>query len=310
MNEAVHAQLNELVDELVDVPEFNHLLKTFIRDKAGERSNWGNITESTHRMLGGNSPHIQRYAALTEMLILSLDIADDLQDRDNDTKTWCQCPQELALNAVLAFLAGAFAEIGRLGGETIGGGPDAGQIASIVMRSVNGQYRDLAVTAETEEAYIAMVADKSGSLLRLACCMGYSGLKLPKETVDQLDELAIYLGIIAQIDNDLNDLLRFDTKNDVFQRKRTLPVFYLLEDDDESFPYLRQYYGGELSQEDFIVHKQACIRYIENSGCVEYSRIIQQLYMKKAEALLAGIDAVSPWKEKFMEANFIPVTTA
>ncbi|WP_409341817.1 polyprenyl synthetase family protein [Paenibacillus sp. MBLB4367] len=306
MKRVVQEQMNELVDELVHVPGFNSLLKTFIGDKAAEGSRWGEITENVHFMLGGKSPLLLRYAALTEMIILSLDIADDLQDGDNDAKTWCQCPAELALNAVLALLAGTLGELGKLS-ETGGSeGPNAGLIARIVMRSINGQYRDLAQDVATEADYIAMVSDKSGSLLRLACCMGYTGLNLPEETVSKLDELAGCIGIIAQIDNDLRDLLRIDVKNDLLHKKRTLPVFYLLADQNESFPYLRQYYEGEMSKEQFMLHKQACIDYIENSGCIEYTRIIQELYVKRAEALLDSIDAVSPWKEQFKRTTFAP----
>jgi len=293
-------ELDGLVDRNVGVAGFNDLLKRFIRDKMAERARWAEMTVAVHRMLGGASPEIYRQAAAVEAVILALDIADDLQDRDNVEKSWMQCKPEYALNAVLALMAGTFGEIAAWQSESTGKtAPDASEIGRIIMRSVNGQYKDLAQSVETEEDYIAMVREKSGSLIRLAFYTGYASVPVDPTVAESLNAIADHVGIIAQLENDLKDLLRFDLKNDLLNKKRTLPILFLLSDPDENFPLIRQYYEGSVSRGQFLQQKQACVDYIQNSGCVEYTRVIQTLFADKANELLESIPARSPWKETF-----------
>ncbi|WP_409342655.1 polyprenyl synthetase family protein [Paenibacillus sp. MBLB4367] len=291
--------MNLLVDDYVQAEAFRELLKSFIADKAEEQSIWSDITLLAHYMLGGDGQDIDRRSALTEIIVLALDIADDLQDEDNEAKPWMRCPRELALNALLAFNAMASAELGRLQASGTEAGRVVSEVSRMVMRAVNGQYKDLSGAVLTEEDYEAAVREKSGSLVRLACYLGYAGLPVQESAETQLNDLADCIGMVAQIENDVKDVQRYDLKNDLLQRKRTLPVLFLLEEPAEEFPFIHRYYAGEMTKEQFLLHKQDCLAYIRDSGCLEYSRVIQSLYADKAEQLLGAISAVSPWKERF-----------
>ncbi|MDB5052963.1 MAG: isoprenyl transferase-like protein [Bacilli bacterium] len=298
-------EMIRIVDEHVYVAEFNELLKNCILDKAAEKSIWSEITQYSHYMFGGNSPSIHRLAALTEMMMLSLDIMDDLQDQDNTDKLWMKCPPKYALNAFLALLMGAINEIADIERHEEGSFPLVREVSGFIMRALDGQYSDLNDSVHTEEDYIKMIQQKSGSLIRAACYMGYGVLSLPELTVEKMNELAVCIGTIAQIENDIKDITRFDLKNDMLQKKRTLPIFYLLAEKDEDFSVIQDFYEGKLSQQQFLEKKVECIQYILDSGCIEYSRVIQRLFINQAEQILESLEAISPWKEKFREVTFI-----
>jgi competence protein ComQ len=307
MERYIVEEMDKIVDEYVYTNDLNALMKMFIQEKASETSIWSGITEYSHRMLGGSSPLIGRAAALTELIILALDIADDLQDQDNADKPWMTCLPEFTLNALLAFQTAFTGGTGKL--QQVSGFPSnfTEEVSRALAGAVNGQQKDLNRSIVTEEDYIAMVREKSGSLIRLACYMGYAfAANCSEETIGQMNELAGCIGIMAQIQNDLKDVMRFDLKNDLLQKKRTLPILYLLSHGDEEFPVLKLYYEGRISPEQFVKHKLECLQYVSDSGCIDYCKIVQSLYFNKAEELFERLPAVSPWKESFKEITFAP----
>jgi competence protein ComQ len=240
------------------------------------------------------------------MMLLALDIADDLQDRDNMGKSWMMCPQEISINALLSFIYAVSGEIGEWhaqeGSDRL---PELKTICRYVTRAINGQHRDLTRSIIGEQDYISAVQEKSGSLLQLACYMGYSCLEsCDSETRSRVDELAGWIGVAAQLDNDLKDVLRYDIKNDLLEKKLTLPIIFLLQHSEEDFPVLKQYYEAKIDSETFLVHKQQCIRYIIDSGCIEYCLAVQSLIVNRIEEIWEALDAVSPWKEMFKEVTF------
>jgi competence protein ComQ len=238
------------------------------------------------------------------MIILALDIMDDLQDQDNQVKVWMSWTQSAAMNVYLSLLMGAIAELERSGQE-LEYTNLVGEVSALILRAVQGQHMDTEHQINSESEYVTSVIQKSGSLIGLACYMGYAsaGMNDP-ETRFKLEQLADCIGMMAQLENDLRDILRYDIKNDLLQKKKTLPILYLLEHSEKDFPLLKQYYEGNCSKEVFLKSKIECLNYIEASGCVEYTKVIQALYYQKADELLSSIDAVEEWKEKFKEIGF------
>ncbi|MDD9271413.1 polyprenyl synthetase family protein [Paenibacillus sp. GCM10023248] len=289
-----------LVDEYIDVMSLNELLKSFIADKAEENGAWAKVTLCTHYMLGGNSPQIDRYAALAELANLILDIVDDLQDQDQEDKPWMRVSQAEALNAVLALLMGFFGEMGHLQVK-----PERlVEVTRAIGRSINGQHKDVVNAADSADDYMKMTQEKSGSLFRLACLMGHMTLECPQDTVSQLNDLADCIGLIHQIQNDMRDLLRYDKKNDLYAKKRTLPILYLLQVEDETFRSFQDYYDGRITVHELLHDEEAFVRLIQNSGCLEYGQVVQSVCVQKAQELYEGLAAVSPWKERFREVTF------
>lgn len=298
MEAGVLDELYRMVDEYALEASLNASLRTFIQEKAGENTSWSDMTRFTHLMLGGSSPLLDRHAALTELVILLLDIVDDLQDRDSMSRSWMVCDPAVTLNAILAMFAAIL-------GTAL---PDwSRKIAQLLARSIQGQQADVTGAVETEEQYFNMVASKSGSLVQLAVYMGYSLIAdMDEERAAVLDQLAMCAGIVSQIENDARDVLRLDRKNDLLYKKRTLPVLFMLEDSRAEYPVLEQYYHGEITEEAFASGQAEHVEYARRSGCIEYCKVIQSLYKDKANELYEALPPmIEPWAEKF-RAIFVP----
>ncbi|NQX71197.1 polyprenyl synthetase family protein [Paenibacillus alba] len=300
MHQDIQEHMYRMVDDYVYVEDLNGLLKSFIADKGQEQSSWARITFCTHYMLGGDSPHIERFAAVTELINLTLDIIDDLQDQDQTDKPWMKAPQATTLNTVLAMIMGVVGELGQLQVN----GKMLFEATQIIARSINGQHKDIINASVSVDDYLIMTQEKSGSLFRLACFMGYLSLECPDETIEQLHELADCIGLIHQIQNDMRDLVRYDVKNDLYFKKRTLPILYLLSIEDEAFKPLKDYYAGKITADSLLHDKEAFNQMIHDSGCLEYSRVVQSICLQKAEEIYAKLQAASPWKEKFREITY------
>jgi competence protein ComQ len=120
--------------------------------------------------------------------------------------------------------------------------------------------------------------------------------------------LAETVGIVLQIQNDVRDIVRWDLKNDLLQKKRTLPVLFLLAETETGggFRTFRQWYDGQLTRDEFLQQKQACMEYIRESGCIEYAKIIQSMFIDRADELLQALPADPEWKGKFKAITLDP----
>ncbi len=291
------SEMNRIVEQYVKIEDFNRLVKSFIEDKSSEASIWGDQSLYTHHMFSGVSETIFYRGALTELLLLTLDIVDDLQDRDHFEKAWMKCSQELAINAVLALVFGVLREIYLM--NTLSTSSPLNEVSQLILNSINGQYIDLVNSVRSEEDYMNMVQKKSSSLIRFAFYMGYVDTELPESVITQMNELADCVGVLAQMSNDLKDVLRFDLKNDLLQKKRTFPILFLLNDEEDNL--IKQYYQNQITKEQFLDKKIECIQFIKDSGCVEYTKVVQQLFQNRANQIFESIDGIPSWKEKLRE---------
>jgi competence protein ComQ len=46
------------------------------------------------------------------------------------------------------------------------------------------------------------------------------------------------------------------------------------------------------------------LQYIQDSGCIEYAKVVQTLCVQKADEIFGTIEALSPWKEKLREITY------
>lgn len=300
MDSNIQGHLYRVVDEYIRSEDLNQLFKSFIASKVKEDRTWGEITLYTHYMFGGTSPDIQRYAALTELIVLISDIIDDIQDQDQEDKPWMQCSQADTLRTIFVMLLGFVGELGQMQiNEKV-----LIEMTRIITRSVKGQYKDVMNTVTSADDYLLMTQEKSGSLFRLACYMGHMMLDCSQETIEHINDFADCIGLVHQIQNDMRDLIRYDRKNDLYKKKRTLPILYLLAIEDEAFLSLQNYYEGKITTEALLRDKEAFIQMIVDSGCLEYSRVVQSVCLQKAEEIYDKLPALPHWKMKLREAAY------
>lgn len=300
----LHREIDRIIDFYFPLPDLNQLLKRLVEEKANEGLGlWALYVIFCHDMLGGNSQDILSVAAQLELIVLLQDIADDQQDQDNRGKHWMAIPQAYTWNAVLAFYTAVVAELERLKHRRLS------KILKLIATSISGQHQDLNNSIQSEVDYIQMIRHKSGSIVQLAFAMGYGIVDNCFDSIiDQIDELALYIGITAQIKNDVRDVQRLDLKNDLFHKKKTLPILYMLQHGKERFQALGMFYEGKLTVEQFLVYKQECLAFIHDSGCLEYGYAVHYLYLQKVKGLFETLPIDSPAKHKLKETVMQAIT--
>lgn len=168
-----------------------------------------------------------------------------------------------------------------------------------VLKAINGQHTDLMDLIESEEDYIQMVRGKSGSLMASACLVGTT--LASEKHHDSVNKYAEHIGIIAQIKNDINDISRWDEKNDLINKKKTLLTLYLLKNQQPQYQFTRDYFSGKLMKGELIKDKVKIQELIEKSGALEYARVIMRLNQLQAIELIDSMGIVQEWKEKLVQ---------
>ncbi|MBT2289860.1 hypothetical protein J7E73_12050 [Paenibacillus albidus] len=74
-------------------------------------------------------------------------------------------------------------------------------------------------------------------------------------------EYSSYIGIAAQISNDINDLLYFHNKSDLKSKKKTLPILFLLQQNDAK----------------------------RDSGALIYANAVKEIYKQKARIVMDSL---------------------
>jgi len=290
----VREAISQIINTHIYHGQLNELIHQFITYKKAETSIWPKLTLYTHHMLSGTSSHIHHAAAQTELIILSLDILDDLQDQDNTDPPWMSCDHHIAMNAATALLTAAIA--GNMKAPAL-----SPAMLKLITAAHNGQHRDIGNEVADEEQYLQLVSEKSSSLIKLAILMGCLDRdSVYKNQLELLSIMAANIGIAAQLENDIKNITRIDYRNDLVQRKITLSTLFLLEQGDTYLPILRDYYNGSYELQQFLTYKLEILDFIEKSGVIEYTNAVQMLYAQQASDQLNQLQSADPyWKNQF-----------
>lgn len=216
-------------------------------------------------------------AAGIEILILSLDITDDIQDQDA-TIGWHD-NLGYALNGVLCLLLISNRLIRQVDS------PYTDQSIELVekqlFRSIEGQQIDLSTRTYSSDQYIDMVSKKSGSLAALS--FGLAHVLATGKHCSNLLRLGEYIGIVQQLHNDLEGFITTASKNDVVNQKVTLPISYIFNKKDEASILLTEYYTKENPTSEDILCVKPHLPYEE---AIWYTKSIKALYKNRAISLM------------------------
>ncbi|MFZ3131753.1 MAG: polyprenyl synthetase family protein [Desulfosporosinus sp.] len=194
----------QLVNNYFPVKELKTNMSEFITYKMKGHFPFGQLVILHYQMLDGQSKDIFQAAAAVELMILSPDIFDDLQDQDNFSVPWHKIDQAIVMNIATGFLVLSTKAIEQTSFERNGKLMATDYLNTLLLKAINGQHNDLRDLSESEEDYIQMVREKSGSLMASACLVGTA---LASEKYhDSVKKYAEHIGIIAQIKNDVNDI--------------------------------------------------------------------------------------------------------
>lgn len=180
-------------------------------------------------------------------------------------------------------------------------GPEAVRIqARCFERLVTGQIRETVGPkpgVDPIEHYLAVLADKTGSLIATSAELGARFAGVDPDTVDSLRIFGEQFGIAFQISDDIIDIASETGQSgktpgtDLREGVPTLPVLYALQSTDPAGERLRELVSRPITDDD--EHAEA-LKLMRQSDALEQARQTVRSYADSARAALAGLPDSSP----------------
>ena len=167
-------------------------------------------------------------------------------------------------------------------------------IGEMVRRVAEGQQEDFDFEQRdyvSEEEYIAMIAGKTSAMFETCAETGAKLAGADSETVENMAEWGLKLGLCFQLMDDLIDITG-DTEtlgkpagSDVVQGKKTLIAIHAL-DSGNDLPVFSKVYGkGECTDEDLA----KAVEELRNNGSIDYAMDRAMRYHSEAHSILDGL---------------------
>lgn len=289
--------IKRIVDQEIQQEHLKETIKTYVDAQTETGFPFGELTILHYQMLNGTElDKVVSVAAAIELLILSFDILDDLEDSDDHLKLWMR-EQNIALNASTAMIFLCLNVIRQSGLQ------NKEKAVSILLDysliAINGQHMDLLGRCWTEEDYIEMTFKKSGSLVSLSCLIG--AVLARKNYPAVIRQYSKLIGLIGQVNNDISDLQTWERKNDLLNRKISLPIIYLLNFKGKEADIIRDYYKGIVETEKLLHNRDQMSELIIDSGALLYTEVIKNIYQQKAKERLKKLDVDSKYIHKLSD---------
>jgi competence protein ComQ len=275
-----------IINENIEQAELRQLVLQFVDYQSKKGFSFGELTILHYKMLKGfETEEIYSVAAAIEFLVLSFDMLDDFEDRDSYSKPWFK-DSELALNATTCLLFLSISVMRKTDFHYKERAIDL--LVKFALSSITGQHKDLLNICRTEFDYIQMTLEKSGSLVSLACSIG--AILATGEYPSVIDRYSKYIGLIGQINNDVKDIKTWDEKNDLLNKKYSLPIIYLLNRKGQDTQLILDYYNNKINKDDILGQKELISSMFINSGALIYAEVIKKVYQNKAINKIKSLD--------------------
>ncbi|WP_253724511.1 polyprenyl synthetase family protein [Sporosarcina sp. HYO08] len=295
--EVIKKSLYDMVNVHITQDELKTKLLSFIDFQSEKGFPFGELLILHYKMFNGEeTEEIYTVAAAVEMLILSFDILDDFEDDDFQDQPW-SAKSNLALNATTALLFLSASVIRKTSFK------NAGKAIAILqeyaLRSIHGQHQDLLNRCRSEEDYVQMTMEKSGSLVALACLVGTA--LATDSAPSEVETYAGYIGLVGQINNDLADIEIWGEKNDLLNKKFSLPIIYLLNCNDAQLGFVRDYYENEVDKDVILTQQKLISEKFVQTGAVTYTEVMRKVYQNKAIAAVKQLQVDSLYKDLLLK---------
>ncbi len=285
----IKEKMKEIVSQKIMNQDLERYLQNFIESK--DMFEFADL--ALHHYLafnGQDQKAIEWLAAGIELLILSFDIYDDLEDQDNGSAVWMKIDSSIALNAVTALYTLSIQVMCQASHE-----PEFSQeILNFALQSIQGQHDDIVNAPQTEEACLEMIKNKSGALTALPCVMGVMLATGKHHPI--VASYSYELGIISQIDNDYKGL--FYLNNDFVQKKNTLAYLYLKKQFNDASAELLSLYQ---KPEEFVsINTKALKRKLTEAGVIQYLLVMKHLSLQKIKNEMSQLKLGEDKTEKLL----------
>jgi competence protein ComQ len=292
--ETVKMKMREIVETSFSISSLKESILTSIEDQA-KRSDFlfGRLAAAHYQMFSENIKETERIAAAVELMMLAGDLLDDLVDQDSLETSWSNVSLTTSLHIVIGLLLVGQKAIVDLPIDDEQKAKAQLYISSRLLQSLDGQHMDVTYDIQTEADYLKMVKEKSGSLVAMACFVG-TALAGAEQNTSIIENYAIHIGIAAQIDNDIDALYRWDEKNDIKAKKKSLPILYMLASKHDNL--LKQYFSNCVGYDELYAQKEKAIQQMEQEGAFYYAKVISQIYKEKALQEIEKLDVDDRYK--------------
>ncbi|MDQ0818260.1 competence protein ComQ [Bacillus pumilus] len=287
-NTKIKQNMSDFIQHAVRQKDLQQLLLEFT-DRKNEFP-FGQLAYKHYEAFGGQDKQaITQLAAGIELLILSADILDDIEDQDKDSYPWMNVDQGVAINAstYLYTLSTQFIiSIGENDSQLIE------KLFQLIKWSMEGQHEDLRHMHETEEECVEVLRKKSGSLTALSSVLGvYLATRKINSTVESY---SIYYGVAEQISNDFFALL--SKTNGDFLKKQTLAFSYLQRGFNDASQELLTFFSGRLdeSEQKSFQLKQKLLE----AGLTQYMVSMREIMLLKMRQGIEQLDLPKTNKEQ------------
>ncbi|MEY9216649.1 competence protein ComQ [Bacillus subtilis] len=286
-------RIKEKMKEIVSQKIMNQDLERYLQNFIESKDTFEFADLALHHYLafnGQDQKAIELLAAGIELLILSFDIYDDLEDQDNGSAVWMKIDSSIALNAVTALYTLSIQVMCQASHE-----PEFSQkVLNFALQSIQGQHDDIVNAPQTEEACLEMIKNKSGALTALPCVMGVMLATGKYHPI--VASYSYELGIISQIDNDYKGL--FYLNNDFVQKKNTLAYLYLKKQFNDASAELLSLYQ---KPEEFVsINTKALKRKLTEAGVIQYLLVMKHLSLQKIKNEMSQLKLGEDKTEKLL----------
>ncbi|WP_373688978.1 polyprenyl synthetase family protein [Bacillus nakamurai] len=218
----------------------------------------------------------EKLAAGIEILTLSSDIIDDLEDEDNDQALWMKIDHSEALSAVFSLYTAGLQSLNSIDMNPL--------IFTYVLKytqdAMQGQHDDIINKPETEDEGLEVIRLKCGSLFALS---NVAGTMLATGKYNKtVETYSYYKGMFEQIYSDY--LALFSSKrSDILKDRHTLINLYLKRLFNESSEKLVYMFSHRDTHLKFISDKNLFIQTLTDAGVTQYVSVLHQLYKQKCK---------------------------
>jgi heptaprenyl diphosphate synthase len=165
-------------------------------------------------------------------------------------------------------------------------------------RLVTGQIRETVGPkpgADPIDHYLAVLAEKTGSLIATSAELGAKFAGVEQDTVDCLREFGEQIGVAFQISDDILDIASETGQSgktpgtDLREGVQTLPVLYAVSGEDEVGVRLRELVSAPITDDD--AHAEA-LKLLRSSDAMDRARDTMLSYADAARATLSTLPDV------------------
>lgn len=291
----IKQKMNHFIDDEIPNRDLNQTLRSFVDAK--DHLHFSELVFYHYFSFGGtDTDKAETLGAGIELLILSFDIFDDLEDEDSPDEPWMKMNRAVALNAATALYTLSIKVISSVSNDPV----FLHKLMEYILESSQGQHDDLRDQPATEEECLDMLKRKSGSLTALPCVLGT--MLATGEFNKTVETYAYQLGIAFQIENDYKALF-YDTKNDIPKKKRTLAYLYLSRKFNQASIDLLNIFENEDKFADIEIkcYKEK----LKEAGIPQYMYVMNQLAIQKFRKGFSVLELGTKEKKRLATSIFM-----